>query len=395
MKEWVEPKIIIGNKATGDYYYPRINLQEEIITEINKGNHILIADPRRFGKTSIMVHIVENCPENMKCIFENIQGINSEAEFYERFYELILNCLKLDSKIWKKINKYINGLNITEFSFLDGKLKFGNKKEINFLNEIDFLVPKLKEQNIKVVLFIDELPEVLYKLYRDGKGENASSLLRNIRRWRQNKQYEALCIVMAGSIGIHHIVKLINDRTTDINDLKSVKFKPFSYEEAEEYISHVTKEATIKYTNEMRSYLIGKVSYLIPYFINLLLNDIHVFCKKNNIVEIDEIQVDIIFDVIVKENKNFRDWKDRLFEYFEKDIANFMNKVLIIIAHENKISKRELYNLAVKHDFINNYMDFIDDLEKDGYIEEKENDYVFLSPFLKSYWKRNNPYYEK
>jgi hypothetical protein len=38
-------------------------------------------------------------------------------------------------------------------------------------------------------------------------------------------------------------------------------------------------------------------------------------------------------------------------------------------------------------------MDFVNDLEQDGYIAKQENKYVFISPFLKEYWRHNNPNY--
>ena len=43
---WVNPKIIIGNTATGAYYFPRPHIEDSIWEEIEKGNHVLIAAPQ-------------------------------------------------------------------------------------------------------------------------------------------------------------------------------------------------------------------------------------------------------------------------------------------------------------------------------------------------------------
>ena len=75
--EWVSPKIIIGPGATGDYYYKRQLIEDEIWREILKGNNVLISAPRRVGKTSVMKSITNNPKEGYKLIFENIQGINA------------------------------------------------------------------------------------------------------------------------------------------------------------------------------------------------------------------------------------------------------------------------------------------------------------------------------
>jgi len=57
-RDWIEPKIIIGKDATGKYYYRREEIEGEIWTEIKKGNNVLIAAPRRVGKTSVMKYFL-------------------------------------------------------------------------------------------------------------------------------------------------------------------------------------------------------------------------------------------------------------------------------------------------------------------------------------------------
>ena len=88
---WVGPKIIIGSTAFGDYYYPRPQIEANIWEETQKGNHVLLAAPRRVGKSSVMLAMVENCPTDTRCVFKNIQGVQSEAEFYQQFFELIID----------------------------------------------------------------------------------------------------------------------------------------------------------------------------------------------------------------------------------------------------------------------------------------------------------------
>jgi hypothetical protein len=92
---WVSPKIIIGPAATGEYYFRRIGIEEEIWSELIKGNNLLIAAPRRVGKTSVMKYIcTENKNPDFKLIFNNVQGINEEVDFYKAIYELIIPCLE-------------------------------------------------------------------------------------------------------------------------------------------------------------------------------------------------------------------------------------------------------------------------------------------------------------
>jgi hypothetical protein len=76
----------------------------------------------------------------------------------------------------------------------------------------------------------------------------------------------------------------------------------------------------------------------------------------------------------------------------KEDFA-FVNEILIHTAHKNEVSIQEIYNIASKHDKTLDYMSFIANLEQDGYIAKQKEKYVFISPYLKEFWKNNNPIY--
>ena len=366
-------------------------MNANIIREIKKGNHVNIAAPRRVGKTSVVYYISKNRLKEYHCIFESIQSLQSENEVYKRIYELILSSFSSNTQVTKKLKNYLSGRGIKNISF-EG-VQFTDKKDINYHKEIENICSELIKNNEKVVLFIDELPDVLYYLNKHNKNEEAIRLLRTLRVWRQNDQFKNLTLVLTGSVGFHHIVKIIEGRATDLNDLNNIKFEAFTKNQALGYIQHVTSESTIKYTNNMAKYLLDKVSYLIPYFINLLLREIDSISKKTKTKKLTKKNIDTAFDIIVKENKDFKDWKDRLFEYYSDFDAKFMNEILVYLAHYDTLSIRRLYDLAIKHKQEINYMDIVEILENDGYIIEQNNSYSFISPFLKAFWKKNQPIY--
>ena len=388
---WIDPKLIIGNKATGTYYFPRPKIEAAIVTEIEKGNHVLVAAPRRVGKTSVMAFVSENYKDGCKCILENIQGIDEEDALYKRIYELILTCLKKDRQIWENAQKWIKGIKVSEIG-LDGKIKFGETKAHNFKELIDDIIPQLPD-GLKLVLFLDELPEVLHQLNKKGKKSAADSVLKNLRRWRQGDEFKSLCLVVTGSVGLQHIVANITGRATDNNDYGNVDFPPFGYEQGYEFIEHVTKDATVRYTPALKHHLLDKLGYKIPYFINLVLSEVNKKAKQLSDPSITLSAIDEAFDKVVTESRQFKDWKQRLFDYFEKSNADYMNEVLINLAHNKIISKRKLYDLAIKHKKNDNYMELVTILIDDGYLVENEKGYVFLSPFLSAFWLKDNPIY--
>lgn len=393
---WISPKTIIGSVATGDYYFPRTDIVDEIWCELEKGNFILIAAPRRVGKTSIMRDIEANPRDNYKVKFESIQAVKSEIDFYKTLYKLILNCLNTSKKASKWLSAYVKTKKITEISSSGIKLE---DKDLDYLQEINTIFNELDRNTETIVLLLDELPEVLHKLNENGKKEEAIAILHQLRVWRQSN-FKKLQFVFAGSVGIHHVVKNIEGRTSSLNDLITAICNPLTREEAMGYIEWATSnKASVQYINTLKIYLLQKVQhYYTPYFINLMLGEIDKRARKRKNTTIVEIDIDQAFINVEKDNQHFADWKNRLKNYISKSDFDFVNEILIHIAHLDSISIHVIYDKAVKHGKATDYMDLVNDLEQDGYLVEDvegSHNYVFISPFLKSYWKRNNPIYHE
>ena len=71
---WIDPNAIVGSGAVakGSNFYLRNDIVEDILDKIKKGNSVLLAAPRRVGKTSIMQYMEQYPVENHKLIFQNI-----------------------------------------------------------------------------------------------------------------------------------------------------------------------------------------------------------------------------------------------------------------------------------------------------------------------------------
>lgn len=390
---WINPQITIGNTALGDYYYPRPFIETSIWEEIEKGNHVLIAAPRRVGKSSVMLALVENCPEHTRCLFQNIQGIKSEAEYYRRFYEMLLQCLNRFNKGLNWVGQFVKGLKIEEIT-LDG-VKFGDKKDINFEQELKSLLTKIAESELRVVLLLDELPEVLNSLHKQKRGHEAGNILNHLRELRQNpKLRDHLNLVLAGSVGIQYVVKAIEGRIADINDFNPVAFDPLTRPEALDYIAWATKSATVQYEPALAEHFLDQVRHYIPYFLNLMLDEVNKAARRANDPGIDKSHIDAAFQTIVRNSDHFKEWKNRLNDYFEPVEKAFLMEILVHIAHKDSISPQILYDFAIKHQLPYAYMELVHGLEHDGYIMEHEGQYRFVSPFLQAYWRRDNPVYK-
>lgn len=393
--KWISPKTIIGSVATGDYFFPRQDVVEEIWEELDKGNFVILAAPRRVGKSSILKDLEKKPKNGYKVKFENIQSLTSENEFYQKIYSIFLSCLEKSATkaVTTWLKKYLTNKDI-KLTTSGIELK-SNTSTFNYKEEIELLLNELEEFDECVVILLDELPEVLHNLYKKGKTEEAISILKQLRNWRQ-KGYQKLRFVITGSIGIHYVVQAIEGRNADLNDLKKVNCPALDAQIATDYIAWATKDATIQYNTELKKHFKESIkSYFTPFFINILLEQVDKNAKKKKKTAITKEDINEAFIEVVKQNDHFIDWKKRLSDYMPADDFAFVNEILIHISHKDSITVQKIYDKSSKHNKKESYMELINDLENDGYIVEHNNVYTFISPYLKAFWNRNNPIYNE
>ena len=77
-------RIQTGNPVRGKEFFNREKLIEQAWDLIEAGNHILLAAPRRVGKTSVMYYLMDNPKDGYTIIYLITQSVNNENEFFRR-----------------------------------------------------------------------------------------------------------------------------------------------------------------------------------------------------------------------------------------------------------------------------------------------------------------------
>ena len=383
----MHPDTITGDAATDGRYLRREAVNEYFWREVKKGNHILFVAPRRVGKTSIMKDLAQNCPDGFSCLYQDIEGVRSRDEFYHRLFGLVLQCTK-QSKLKEArdfFGRCLQKYSIREIS--RSGITIGTAA-IDYEKELRDLIPDLKAAKVHTVIFLDEFAEVIHKLPPD----DAVAILHTLREVRHDDAFRHFTLVYGGSIGLEFVIKNI-DRPKLINDLHRIKLKPLTDEEASQLLLQLTKGASIQLTEEVLDYIKRKMDYLLPYYLQLMLEEIDGIACENEDPVVTEITVDGAFQRVLDNRKNFEDWLERLKEYQSPHFP-FINDILMYTAHRGRITIQEIYNKAENFGRTNDYMDFVDELLHDGYLRES-GDYVyrFISPFLQQFWLKKYPVY--
>jgi uncharacterized protein len=390
---WISPNTITGDAATNKRYLRRPQINEYFWREVHKGNHILFVAPRRVGKSSIMVDLADNPVGGYICIYQNIEGVKSRSEFFKRLFDLILQCAERSKIAEAKafIKNCTKKYSITEISKSGVKI---NTKELDYETEIRILIPQLKEARVHTVIFLDEFAEVINRLNNQGNESDAIDILHTLREIRSERDFAHFTLVFAGSIGLHFVIKTL-DRPKLINDLHPIQTPELTQPQAIELVNQLVMGATIRIERKVLDHFITRILYLLPYYIQLMIEELDLIAREKNEPRISDTMVNEAFDRVLQKNKNFEDWIERLKEY-QKDFFPFLNELLKHSAHKGQITIQEIYNKASDERFKReeDYMDFVDQLCSEGYwIEIRPHVYQFLSPFLKQFWIKKYPIY--
>lgn len=397
MENWKHAKTIAGSVADGERYFRRENIENKLWREIEKGNHILFSAPRRVGKSSIMKYIADHPRDGYTCIYENISTDRAAGEFYKRMLGLLLKQTKHPTlqKWWEQLK----GAVAIEKASTDGiELCLGQK---NYKQAMLDILPKLKEHNEKIVLLLDEFPDVIKNISENTEeGPDAAvDVLQTLRSIRHNERFkEHFVLVLAGSVGLAHVIKSI-DRPAVINDLHEQSLPALSghvpegksESEADRFIAHLVDGASMQMDAACRRHLLAKLGQAVPFYIQLLVEKCNDLMFDEERTQLSTPDIDKAWNKVLEDHKHFADADERLKDYFLSDYPYFV-KVLSHCAHEGVLTVQEAYDIGHEFQLGAEYKAKIDDvLVKDGYLQQVDLKFHFVSPLLQEWWKNRHP----
>jgi len=383
----------LGNIATGDDFFDRIRIREEIWHSLEK-NHLILRGVRRLGKSSILKKIEEEAEQKGFLVFNEDVG---EAENAEQFIQLLTNAVP-KTKIqtfFKKVSKKIHQVK---------SIKVGNT-EVSLQNDEGYTwypaAKKLQQQLTEqpLIIQIDEFSVFLEKLIEQDKAE-ADALLSWLRSWRQTDT--ACRFIFTGSIGVNYLLAK-HQLDTRLNDCHEIVVKDFSHKEACKMIKIQTQRLEWEISTVSIEYLCKKVGWLSPYYLNLLLKESHsAAIDREDELELIEQQInnndiDAGYESLLILQSRFIHWINRLSKSLEGGDFDFCKDILSAIANTSEgLTLLQLSNRLAKRQpdpdkRQEKIRELLNKLEDEGYLTpaNSKGRFNFLSFLLRDYWKRH------
>lgn len=381
-------KIRTGQVVRGRDFFPRDKEVLKLWRKIENGNSILISAPRRVGKTSLMKYIEDNPKNDYIMVYIVTESINNENDFYKKIYQNLVSeetLASISTRLLSISKNYLNKLSELGLK----SIKIDSVKELDYYKELINFIKKLKIEPIKLIIMIDEFPQTLENIINEQGNKQALHFLQTNRELRQDSNIsDKVQFIYTGSIGLENIVSTINAINL-INDIDIFHLQPLEEKDAIELINKLLDNLDFELDENIISYILNKIKWYIPYYIQLILDEISNIYEDKELEFTDESIVDIAFKQLLEQRIYFEHWYKRLDKSYKDNYYKFAKELLNYISKNDCIIENELINLAIGLNIQNNYKDIINALKHDGYIHLDNNEYKFNSPLLKIWWLQN------
>jgi uncharacterized protein len=153
-----------GDPVKGEYYLPRPGLTKTITQFLSNRIHVVLIGPRRFGKTSFILNLLEELEkQSYVCISVDIFNITSHRDFLQQ----LLRALASKKSLWKKTKDFFSHLRPKMLADIDpnsGQPSFGftveHFSESDVKEAIQDALSGLNKLGNQVILAIDEFQKI-------------------------------------------------------------------------------------------------------------------------------------------------------------------------------------------------------------------------------------------
>jgi len=378
-------KITTGQAVRKDRFWDRKEEIDDIWYKINNGSHILLVAPRRVGKTSIMYKIMDNPQNDYIVLYVDVESADKENEFWKKLFSKLMEdefVTTLKNRA-KHLFDYLKTIKITEIGTKG--IKFGDGLELNYAEAFKKIIKNL-DTDKKLIFMIDEFAQTIENIIKYEGEQNAQHLLKTHRELRQDHTLsEKIIFIYAGSIGLESVAAKIKSIAT-INDLAVIKVTPLSFDDAKKFVKTLATTNNIKIEDKEIDYLLNQIEWLIPFYIQLIMDEL----RKSN-THITATIIDDAFKAILDLRNHFEHWHTRLKSLADNEYK-FAKEILNIISENMKMQSNEIINIATKNGLNEDVAkEVIHSLIYDGYINNNDNpkEYRYNSPILRMWWFKN------
>lgn len=361
--------------------------------QLNQGDSVLLTGIRRTGKSELIraalygycqqgnaVDYLDVQHENDLSVFYRklLQSLldNTPQDFHDRLQSILDNSLRLPDKLTQWLQTRIKKIEVTKVV----NIEFQTPEQLRtywptLVEQIVELLASQPRQQLPVIA-IDELPFMLENLLkREIPSQELREMLASLRLLRG----AGLRMVIGGSVSFENLLSLNDITHTVLGGLFRLPVKPFTREEAEQFLSEKFAASYPAQPEPMNLIL-----DTLPDYVPEILKIAHGFLQSCK--DLPACQTCLDNEVLPSIRKSFvQQFQERLSDNYSDEQRDCAEQILDALA-QGPIAGTMLDS----RNFPKNYLRVLTQLQYDNYIEDAPNGGWRFSLNIIRLWWRNN-----
>lgn len=392
---------LVGTPARGSNFYGR-EAFVQIVAEKLRNGHVLLAAPRRFGKTSVMYRLIDQSYWNYRVVHADLEKFTEPSELIAHLIEqlarddklakLLKGVSWLPEKIWTFFKS-----NIEELELLEVKIKLKEQLRGSWQERGEELFRLAAKSPETIIFILDEFPMMIDRMSRSkAHCEEAITLLRWLRALRLNPSITQVRFLIAGSIGIDQVLNQLGE-IKSINDFEKMTLEPFPPKVAAAFLDELSQSTRLKLSPACKRRMLELIGTPVPYFLQILFSEIaKTHAQDGEPVtpkRIERIYRDKVLGMDCK--TYFEHYYGRLRDYYQPSEERAAKRLLRQLATEKSLSRDACYQffkeIIGQRADVEDFNRLMTDLENDFYIrfDAEARRYEFACQLLRDWWLRH------
>ena len=393
-----------SNWVDGDRFFDR-EVELQLLRErVENGTHTLLTAQRRMGKTSLVRELLRRLDEDgeFATVFVDLEGAmdaeDAVAEMATQARPIQGVRRRITSRLrdsFSDVRDNIEELGVSELRVkLRAGLNAGNWQRIG-----DQVFEALAANDRPVVLAIDELPILVNRLLKGHEycvTPERLAVTDGFMGWLRKccQTYEGkVCLIISGSVGLEPVLSQAR-LSAHANVYTTLDLRPWSHDVAVECLVALARGYGVCLPDEIRREMCRRLRCCVPHHVQLFFHHLyeHLVRDQRNEATLDDVELVYERDLLsVRGQAGLVHYEERLRMVLgDGDYIEALSLLSEAVVNGGQLTRKviELYRSAAaetaEEDNVGNVL-YV--LQHDGYLEECECGYAFVSGLLEDWWR--------
>ena len=370
---------------------------------VEDGTHTLLTAQRRMGKTSLVRELLRQLDEDgeFATVFVDLEGamdaadavaeIATQARLLQGFRRRITSWLRNSVR---DVRDNIEELGVSELRVrLRAGLDAGNWQRIG-----DQVFEALATNDRPVVLAIDELPILVNRLLKGHEYRITPERLAVtdgfmgwLRKCCQSYQGK-VCLIISGSVGLEPVLSQAG-LSAHANVYAPFDLQPWSQEVAADCLVALSRGHEVGLPDEVRREMCRRVRCCVPHHVQLFFQHLYEHLVREQRGEATLDDVDLVYQrylLSVRGQASLVHYEERLRMVLGDDgYTEALSLLSEAVVNGGQLTREviELYRSEAADTGEDNVANVFYVLQHDGYLEECEGGYAFVSGLVEDWWR--------